>query len=267
MGASREISLPSICNEMHVRADGDEAIVNSRDVAEAFEKRHDHVLRDIDLLLGSPNLGSQTGAGWFRERDDYHDEARKEVRSFDLTRDGLILLVMGWTGPKALQIKVRYIEAFSAMEHALKERHLGLRQIATLVDSVEEIKYSARRTDANVISIQKYLVNVAPPRRDFSPETQRMYRTVIKLRYQSFCPCCIRTRVLDEKGEAIKYILHNDHWYARHRIDIDEGWAICEDCNLRLENDAQFKDDKRNNFNVFHQHRNSLKRQPDLFDL
>ena len=62
-----------------LRLDGSVALVNSRDVAVAFDKRHDHVLRDIDALLmnnggpvgaaqdGSPDLESFTDQSltWF----------------------------------------------------------------------------------------------------------------------------------------------------------------------------------------------------------
>jgi phage regulator Rha-like protein len=41
------------------------ALVNGRDVAERFGKRHDNALRDIDALTNtSPDLGK---CGWFRE--------------------------------------------------------------------------------------------------------------------------------------------------------------------------------------------------------
>ena len=38
-----------------------------------------------------------------------------------MTRDGFTLLVMGWTGPRALEFKLRYIAAFNAQEEALRE--------------------------------------------------------------------------------------------------------------------------------------------------
>ncbi|MCR5941129.1 Rha family transcriptional regulator [Ochrobactrum sp. XJ1] len=93
-------------------------LASSRDVAATFEKRHDHVLRDIDSIVrsgGSPNLGNL-----FFERYDYHKQARKKVRAFDMTRDGFTLLAMGFSGAKALQFKLRFIAAFNAMETALK---------------------------------------------------------------------------------------------------------------------------------------------------
>jgi anti-repressor protein len=81
-------------------------------VAEAFGKRHDHVLRDIDTILTSPNLGPL----WFRSVD-YLDAKGESRRAFDLTRQGFTLLVMGWTGERAMAFKVRYIEAFDLTRH------------------------------------------------------------------------------------------------------------------------------------------------------
>jgi len=120
-GESPAPSVPTDIAELGLRADAGVPVVNSRIVAERFEKRHDNVLRDIDALIStSSNL---RGCGWFREtRVDVPggNGAILSVRSFDLTRDGFTLLVMGWTGEKALTFKVRYIEAFNQMERALK---------------------------------------------------------------------------------------------------------------------------------------------------
>lgn len=94
-----------------------EAFASSRDVAAFFGKRHDHVLRDIDNLLnsGSPELGNL-----FVRRVERHQQANREVRHFEMTRDGFTLLAMGFTGSKALKWKLRYIEAFNAMEAELR---------------------------------------------------------------------------------------------------------------------------------------------------
>lgn len=82
---------------------------SSRDVAAFFGKHHDNVLRDIDALIyglaSSSNLRDL-----FIERTEHHDKARKDVRLFDMTRDGFTLLAMGFTGKTAFAFKVRYIE-------------------------------------------------------------------------------------------------------------------------------------------------------------
>jgi Rha family phage regulatory protein len=68
-------------------------VVNSRDVARHFEKRHDNVLRDIEAICHASELRD----GWFREiRAEHPTVAGRFDRSFDLTRQGFTLLVMGW---------------------------------------------------------------------------------------------------------------------------------------------------------------------------
>jgi Rha family phage regulatory protein len=106
------ITTPVVC----VR-DG-KVFANSRDVATFFEKRHDHVLRDIDNLLKdmtTPNLG----ASLFSE-STYQGGNGEARRCLEMTRDGFSLLAMGFTGPKALAFKLRDIEQFNAMEAHLR---------------------------------------------------------------------------------------------------------------------------------------------------
>jgi len=89
------------------------ALVNSRDVAEAFEKRPSEVNRAINDF----EIGAELHRSWFREARVL-DAYGREQPSFDMTRQGFTLLVMGWTGERAMAFKVRYIEAFDAMEAA-----------------------------------------------------------------------------------------------------------------------------------------------------
>lgn len=97
-----------------------EAFANSRDVAAFFGKRHDHVLRDIDGLIShAPDLGN----GPFSLKQSMHPAIVGRIdRSYDMTRDGFTLLAMGFTGSAALRFKLRYIEAFNAMEAELRSR-------------------------------------------------------------------------------------------------------------------------------------------------
>ena len=91
----------------------------SLEVAKFFGKRHDHVLRDIDALLSQlPENSLQPNFG-----ETYQEQETplgvKQVRMFILYRDGFMLLVMGYTGKKALGMKLAYIEAFNRMEEEL----------------------------------------------------------------------------------------------------------------------------------------------------
>ena len=91
---------------------------NSKEVAEVFGKQHFNVLRDIDTLLKSLPT-SDLSSAYFTETTvtDANGQPRRAV---DMTRDGLSLLVMGFTGEKALHFKLAYIKAFNMMEEELR---------------------------------------------------------------------------------------------------------------------------------------------------
>ncbi|MGY2049488.1 Rha family transcriptional regulator [Methylobacterium sp. JK268] len=94
-------------------------VTTSRNVAEVCEKRHDNVLRDIDALLAGP---SDLRDLMFQEVTAHDPRANRETRYFNLTRDGVALLVMGFTGPKALAFKLAYIRRFNEMEETLRTK-------------------------------------------------------------------------------------------------------------------------------------------------
>lgn len=91
-----------------------EVFANSRDVAAFFGKNHRDVTRAIDALVGQePDLGVRNFAqGYYT----LPETGNQQHRSYDMDRDGFTLLAMGFTGGKALKWKLRYIEAFNAME-------------------------------------------------------------------------------------------------------------------------------------------------------
>ena len=96
-----------------------QAVTTSLEVADVFEKRHDHILRDIDKLKKDvPNFGEMFEES---QEPDLYDRLRRVIY---MNRDGFTLLAMGFTGDKALQFKLKYIEAFNKMEQVIKEQAL-----------------------------------------------------------------------------------------------------------------------------------------------
>jgi Rha family phage regulatory protein len=96
----------------------DEAVTTSLQVAEFFHKRHDRVLRAIDNLLeGLP----KNGVVKFNV-SQYKDAKGEKRKMYYMNRDGFSLLAMGFTGQKALEWKLKYIEAFNRMESYINFR-------------------------------------------------------------------------------------------------------------------------------------------------
>lgn len=90
----------------------------SLNVAEVYGKAHKNVLRDIEAVKAECPT-SFTGLNF--EPSEYTDPTGRKLPMCRLSRDGLVLLVMGYTGPTAMKHKLGYIEAFNAMEAKLKE--------------------------------------------------------------------------------------------------------------------------------------------------
>ena len=94
-----------------------QAVTSSLQVAENFEKNHADVMRSIR------NLTQQNCRvkNMFVE-DVYINKRGQEQPMFYINRDGFSLLVMGFTGDKALQFKLKYIDAFNRMEKQLQQQ-------------------------------------------------------------------------------------------------------------------------------------------------
>lgn len=97
------------------RSNDGELVVTSRQVAEDFGKQHQHVTQAIENLISENSLLKS-----MMMESEYTTERGRKYKEYLLTRDGFSLLVMGFTGSKALQWKLKYIEAFNKMEEAIK---------------------------------------------------------------------------------------------------------------------------------------------------
>ncbi len=118
-------------------------VVTSLDIAETFEKRHADVLRDIRALECSDNFRLRNFA-----QSDYLNEQNHKQPMYYITRDGFTLLVMGYTGEKAMRFKEAYIKQFNAMEKALlgkiKEREKGIAVRQALTKAIQQSNENER---------------------------------------------------------------------------------------------------------------------------
>ena len=107
-------------NELVFRGENGIPVTTSFLVAEAFGKKHQHVLRDIDNLECSESLRASNFGLSFKIRE-LPNGGSKEERFYYIGRDGFTFLAMGYTGKKAAEFKEKYIAAFNAMEQQLKQ--------------------------------------------------------------------------------------------------------------------------------------------------
>lgn len=125
-----------------VEARNGEAFTSSQNVAAAFGKLHKDVLRKIDGLECSTE---------FTERNftlsAYVDGSGRSLPQWDMTKDGFMFLVMGFTGKKSAATKEAYIAAFNWMAD-----QLGLSSETLVAKAVNEaLGAEGARTIRNVI--------------------------------------------------------------------------------------------------------------------
>ena len=141
------------------------AVCDSLQVAEKFEKEHRHILRDIDELTAQ----NWAVKGLFKV-STYKANNRQKYRKFYMNRDGFTLLAMGFTGQKALEWKLQYINAFNRMENIIREKQFPAWQ------ERRRTGITARKTETDAI---KRLCEYATAQGSKHPE--KLYTAYTKL--------------------------------------------------------------------------------------
>lgn len=107
-------TIPALSHPQ-VTVENGRAVTTSVAVAEYFGKRHDNVIQKIKLL----DCSSEFNALNFK--DVTYTDAKGEKRpAYQITKNGFVFLVMGFTGKKAAAFKEAYIAEFDRMENELR---------------------------------------------------------------------------------------------------------------------------------------------------
>ena len=178
-----------------VQIENNQVVVSSRQIAKDFEKQHKHVLDSIRDILAAENSATK----FFYEST--YDNRGKEYPEYLMNRDGFSLLVMGFTGSKALEWKVRYIQAFNAMEAKLAMEHQDSYMIAdpiarALKWAEEEKK---RRALQATCSQQEQRIGELKPKADYTDKI---------LQSKSLVPITAIAKDYGMSGQALNKILH-----------------------------------------------------------
>lgn len=164
----------------------DTARVDSLYIAEFFEKEHKNVLRDIARMTDSNSGLSEEFARLNFEPSSYISSQNKKQPCYMMTRDGFTMLVMGYTGQKAMRFKELYIKRFNEMEDF----------ITTLVTA---------RKDFPLLTENIKLLHEKPKPYHFSNECDMINRIVTGMSAKQ-----IRQKYDLEKGTSIRPYLSDD---------------------------------------------------------
>jgi len=94
----------------------------SLNIAEVFQRNHKDVIRKIESLE-IPQDFCERNFTPTSKTVAMPRGGEKQIKAYTITRDGFTLLAMGFTGKKAMQFKLAYIEAFNRMETELLNKY------------------------------------------------------------------------------------------------------------------------------------------------
>lgn len=164
----------------------DTARVDSLFVAEFFEKQHKHVLRDIARITEPKSGLSENFINANFKADSYKDSTGRKLPCYFMTRDGFTMLVMGYSGQKAMKFKELYIRRFNEMECFIK----------TLVSARQEFP---------LLTANIKLLHENPKPYHFSNECDMLNRIVVGMTAKQF-----RLANGIEKGKSIRPYLSDE---------------------------------------------------------
>lgn len=120
-----------------------QAVTTTRSVSDFFGKRHADVIRKVETIDCSPEFTERNFA-----LSDYQDPTGRTLPMYQITKNGFVFLVMGFTGKKAAQFKEAYIAEFDRMESELATQRYGhntlgdltgTANLSALVDKLQQI--------------------------------------------------------------------------------------------------------------------------------
>ena len=146
---------------------------DSLQVAKKFGKRHDKLVTEIERMysdLIGKGCAQNGGNPLFIKSSYVHSQNKQTYPMYLMNRDGFSLLVMGFTGKKALEWKLQYIKAFNQMENFIREKSTQI--------WIETRKVGKLTRKAETDTIQK-LVDYA--KEQGSSHAEMLYMTYSKL--------------------------------------------------------------------------------------
>lgn len=189
-----------------------QVVTTSLVLAEVFEKKHQHVLRDIDALKDVSNFGQM----FFESNEP--DSYGRNRRIYFMNRDGFTLIAMGYTGSKAMEFKLKYIEAFNQMEKKIKEETQF--RLPTNLAEMSTMFYSVMKDQDKKIEEQNEKVNFLM---NLSGLTSPRNKELTKARNKKIIQVCGGSESNSYQDRSLRSKLYNELFKSyRHRFDVNQ---------------------------------------------
>lgn len=135
---------------------GGQAFCDSLQVAEAFERRHTHVITTIEKLTEPTSGLSEKFSRLNFELSNYKDASGKKNKRYLLTKDGFVMVTMEFKTAKARAFKEAYITRFNQMEAFIKSLQAAKLEFpaftAAIMEAHEEPKHYHFSNEINMIN-------------------------------------------------------------------------------------------------------------------
>lgn len=144
------------------RGESNQPLTNSKLVAEVFGKEHRNVVRDIkNLIEGGVLKNEQTPM--FEETTYINEQNKQSYPMFVMNQDGFTLLAMGFNGKKAMEFKLKYIEAFNTMKRQIEQSKPSvpqnyleaLKSLVKVEEEKQQLALENKKQQATILTISK----------------------------------------------------------------------------------------------------------------
>lgn len=130
-----------------------QAVTTSLILADAFEKEHKNVIRAIETKIGE--LKIEQSSKMF-SKGEYTNSQNKRQPMYYLNRDGFTFIAMGFTGRKADEFKLKYIDAFNRMEEQIKQQPAQYKLPQTFSEALIELAKEVKKNEVLKPKAEKY---------------------------------------------------------------------------------------------------------------
>lgn len=190
-----------------------QAVTTSLVLAEVFEKKHQHVMEAIRKLT----VENSTVKKMFVE-DSYLNSRNQQQPMYYMNRDGFTLLAMGFTGSKAMEFKLKYIDAFNKMEKQIKEETKF--RLPTNLNEMSTMFYSVMKDQDKKIEEQGEKVNFLM---NLSGLTSPRNKELTKTRNKKIIQVCGGSESNSYQDKSLRSKLYNELFKSyRHRFDVNQ---------------------------------------------
>ena len=190
-----------------------QVVTTSLKVAEIFGKEHKHVMETVRKLTAE----NSTVRKMFVE-DSYLNSRNQQQPMYYMNRDGFTLLAMGFTGSKAMEFKLKYIEAFNKMEKQIKEKTQF--RLPTNLNEMSTMFFDVMKDQDKKIEEQSEKVNFLM---NLSGLTSPRNKELTKARNKKIIQVCGGSESNSYQDKSLRSKLYNELFKSyRHRFDVNQ---------------------------------------------